>query len=320
MAKQPNNLPKYILIGLVAVCLLVALFGTLVKGKTIAVFHTAGPIGHDQRSLIIFATVLSLIVVVPVFILLAFIAWRYREGNTKAPYKPDWDHSRSLESLWWGLPLLLIVILSVVTWQSTHRLDTKKPIAATTPAMHVQVVALDWKWLFLYPDQQLASVNELYVPAGTPVTFSITADAPMNSFWVPQLGGQIYAMSGMTTQLNLMADKPGDYRGVSANISGKGFAGMTFTVHALAAQDFDTWVSGTRLTAPPFTMTDYHDLVMPSENVTPSSYQLQAPKLFEEIVNQYSPHGHKMDDTMLMGHDMHESDHFNMSDMEGEMQ
>jgi cytochrome o ubiquinol oxidase subunit 2 len=174
------------------------------------------------------------------------IAWRYREGNHKARYTPNASTNRLAETIWWGVPILLILILSIVTWTSTHDLDPHKPLASDTPAVNIQVVALDWKWLFIYPDQDIATVNFIQFPVNTPVNFSITADAPMNSFWMPQLGGQIYAMAGMTTQLHISADTAGDYRGTSANISGKGFADMKFTARASSQADFAKWIEAAK--------------------------------------------------------------------------
>ena len=212
----------------------------------IAVLNPKGIIATKQYNLLVFTTLLGFIIVIPVFIMATVIAWRYREGNHKARYTPNVSTNRLAETIWWGVPILLILILSVVTWTSTHDLDPHKPLASDTPAVNIQVVALDWKWLFIYPDQDIATVNFIQFPVNTPVNFSITADAPMNSFWMPQLGGQIYAMAGMTTQLHISADTAGDYRGTSANISGKGFAGMKFTARASSQTDFAKWVENAK--------------------------------------------------------------------------
>src|SRR5688572_21939694 len=176
----------------------------LVLGANVAVLEPAGSIAERQRGLIIFASLLSLIVVVPVFALTFYIAWKYRASNKKAKYTPDWDHHTGIEALWWAIPLALITILSVITYKTSHELDPFRPIASDKKPLTVQVVALQWKWLFIYPEQNIASVNFVQFPEDRPVNFQITSDAPMNSFWIPQLGGQMYAMSGMNTKLHLI--------------------------------------------------------------------------------------------------------------------
>jgi cytochrome o ubiquinol oxidase subunit 2 len=224
----------------------VAVAAWYISTLPIDILNPKGVIATKQYNLLVFTTLLGFIVVIPVFIMAIVIAWRYREGNKKARYTPDVGTNRLAETVWWGIPILLILILSVVTWKSTYDLDPHKPLASDVPAINIQVVALDWKWLFIYPDQDIATVNFVQFPVNTPVNFSITADAPMNSFWMPQLGGQIYAMAGMTTQLHISADTPGDYRGLSANISGEGFADMKFTARASSQDDFTKWLKTTK--------------------------------------------------------------------------
>ncbi len=253
-----------------------------------AVFNPEGIIATKEHNLIMFALLLSLIVVVPVFGLTFFIVWRYREDNSEATYSPDWDHSRVLETIWWGVPLILILILSVVTWQSSHDLDPARPLSSSTPTMTIEVVALDWKWLFIYPEQHIASVNYVAFPMTTPVNFHITADAPMNSFWIPSLGGQIYAMSGMTTQLHLMADGAGKYRGSSANISGRGFAGMHFTAESKSQNDFDLWTQSVKeQSSKALTMASYDQLSQPSQNNKAVTYSSVDPDLYNKILMKY---------------------------------
>ena len=235
-----------------------------------AIFHPAGPVAQQEWDLILMSFMLMLVVIIPVFILTAGIAWRYREGNTKASYRPDWDHSRLAESVWWGFPLTLITILSVITWNSTHHLDPFRPLASTTAPLTIQVVALEWKWLFIYPEQNIATVNTVHFPEDTPVRFEITADAPMNSFWIPSLGGQIYAMAGMSTQLQLLSDKPGSYRGSSANLSGRGFAGMHFQAIAEREYDFKQWVNQTKLSPQRLSQVSYDKLAVPTQNNPPA--------------------------------------------------
>lgn len=251
-----------------------------------AVLQPRGVVARQERQLMFTAVLLSLVVVLPVFGLLAYVAWRYRASNTRARYVPDWDANNLLESIWWLIPSLLILILSVITWRSSHELDPYRPLASKVSPLTVQVVALDWKWLFIYPAQHIATVNYLELPAGTPINFELTSDAPMNSFWIPQLGGQMYAMPGMSTQLHLEADRPGAYIGSSANISGVGFAGMTFSVHAVASADFSTWVAGAR-NAAPLTMQKYQALAMPSKANAPATYGSPAPNLYTNIMMKY---------------------------------
>jgi cytochrome o ubiquinol oxidase subunit 2 len=224
-----------VVLGLAAVAVAVIYLGSV----NIPVLQPRGIVGQKERDLMYISLLLSLIVVVPVFVMLFIFSWKYREGNLKPKkYQPDWDGSRLYESVWWSIPFALIAVLAVITWSSSHDLDPFKPLSAQAPPLEVQVVALDWKWLFIYPKQSIATVNFVEFPVNTPVDFKITSDAPMNSFWIPQLGSQIYAMPGMSTQLHLMAGKAGSYNGKSANISGKGFAGMTFTAKAASNDDF----------------------------------------------------------------------------------
>lgn len=256
-------------------------------GHGTAVLSPAGVVGQKERNLMLVAALLSLIVVLPVFGLTFWIAWKYRAGNTKAHYRPDFHGSRRLETIWWLVPLALISVLSVVTWQSSHDLDPFKSLNSSVKPLKIQVVALDWKWLFIYPDQHIASVNFLQVPVNTPLNFQITADAPMNSFWIPKLGGQIYAMSGMSTQLHLMADKPGDYQGSSANISGRGFAGMKFIARASSETDYRTWVNQVKQSPRTLDETTYRQLAQPSENTKPVYYTADDQNLYDKVVLQY---------------------------------
>jgi cytochrome o ubiquinol oxidase subunit 2 len=231
MTKKMNSngrLVRRIVFGVVTLAGLVALFAVLMNGHNIAVLDPAGIIGSKQKELILFTTLLGVFVVIPVLVLLFGVAWKYREGNTNARYTPNVGGNRKLEILWWGIPAIIILVLSIVTWKSSHELDPYKELSGTKEHMMVQVISLQWKWLFIYPDLGIASINYLPFPDQTPMHFQITSDAPMNSFWIPNLGGQVYAMSGMSTELHLQADNPGIYRGSSANISGAGFAHMNF--------------------------------------------------------------------------------------------
>lgn len=260
----------------------------------IAVLNPKGWIAMKERNLFITASLLMLIVVVPVLILTLFFAWKYRSSNAKATYTPDWEHSHLAESLWWGIPLVIIIVLAVITWRSSHELDPYKPIATGKKPIEIQVVALQWKWLFIYPEQGIATVNFVQFPEQTPIHFEITADAPMNSFWIPQLGGQIYAMSAMRTHLHLIANEIGTFKGVSANFSGKGFAGMTFTAQASSQKGFDQWVKSVKKFSQRLTFDAYQSLAKPSEDNPVTSYILVQKDLFDRILMKYeAPSMHK---------------------------
>jgi len=268
----------------------------------IAVLQPQGTIAQQQRSLMLIACLLAILVVVPVFVMTIVISWKYRasrptKGKKKAGYTPEVGSNLLFESLWWGIPVVIIFALSIITWNSSHSLDPYKPLASKTKPLHIQVVALQWKWLFLYPDQHVASINQMHIPVNTPIDLEITSDAPMNSFWIPQLAGQIYAMSGMSTQLHLMADKPGTYRGSSANISGRGFANMHFDAIAGSTADFTEWVNYARSSGTKLTDNAYQSLALPSDTPAQAgSMQLASDDLYDTIVMKYMMPGDSSSD------------------------
>lgn len=236
-----------------------------------------------------------LLIIVPVIALTFLFAWRYRKNNTSAKYEPDWDHSTKLELVIWGAPLLIIIALGLLTWISTHLLDpyrpleriaADRPIPADTKPLIVEVVALDWKWLFIYPEQGIATVNELVTPVDVPVRFKITASSVMNSFYIPALAGQIYAMPGMETTLNAVINKPGQYDGFSANYSGAGFSHMRFKYHGMSQADFDGWVKSTKAGGGALGRADYTALAKPSEREPVRRYGTVDPALYEAILNR----------------------------------
>jgi cytochrome o ubiquinol oxidase subunit 2 len=255
----------------------------------IAILNPQGPVARKEFDLFITGLLLSLIVVVPVFTLLFMFAWKYREGNTKAKYSPDMDHNRIAETIWWVIPTVLILIISILTWNSSHQLDPFKPLASSKPQMTIQVVALDWKWLFIYPEQHIATVNFVQFPTGTPVNFEITADAPMNSFWIPQLGGQIYAMPGMATELHLMATRDGTFNGSSANISGSGFAGMAFKARSSSSAEFDRWVQTVKHSPNGLNQATYSKLTQPSQYNPVAYYSSAQSDLYDRVIMKYMP-------------------------------
>ncbi|OPH57519.1 cytochrome ubiquinol oxidase subunit II [Paenibacillus ferrarius] len=252
------------------------------------VLDPKGPVGAEQRDLIMISTVLCTIILVPVLALTAWIVWRYRdkEGN-RASYKPNWAHSTTLEVVWWAIPIVIIATLAVVTIRYTHALEPSKPLKSDKAPITVQVTSLDWKWLFTYPELGIATVNYLQIPEDTPIKFELTSDAPMNSFWVPQLGGQIYTMSGMAMTLYLQADEIGHYFGTGANFSGEHFADMTFDVNATSKQDFDAFVAKTKKVPNKLTMESYEALAKPGKSGV--QYFSAIPDgLFEKIVTKYT--------------------------------
>ena len=272
---------------LVALGVLIAAIAYL-KQANIPVLQPQGPIGQKERNLIVLAIGLSAIVVIPVYFMLVFFAWKYRETNKKAKYDPHFDHSRLIESIWWGVPFVIISILAVAAWKGSHQLDPFRPLQASTKPLTIQVVALQWKWLFIYPEQNIATINLVQFPEKTPLAFDVTADAPMNSFWIPQLGGQIYAMSGMSTKVHLMADHVGSYHGSSANISGKGFADMTFTANSTTNSDFDKWVRQVQQSPDQLTIATYNQLARPSKSNGVDYYASVETNLYHRIVAKYA--------------------------------
>jgi cytochrome o ubiquinol oxidase subunit 2 len=260
----------------------------LLFGGNIAVLNPKGMIGIKERNLLVTATLLMLIVVIPVLIMVFFFAWKYRESNHKAKYTPDWEHSYLAETIWWGVPVIIIFFLGWITWETSHSLDPFKPIVTNKKPLVVQVVALEWKWLFIYPEQKIATVNFVEFPENTPICFEITADAPMNSFWIPELGGQIYAMTAMRSKLHLIANEKGSFRGCSANISGEGFAGMTFTAKSTSDHEFDTWVKSMKQSKQQLNIKTYNELAKPTQYHPVSSYVLTQDDLFDQIIMKFS--------------------------------
>ncbi|HEY0293893.1 MAG TPA: ubiquinol oxidase subunit II [Bordetella sp.] len=250
-------------------------------------FTPKGSIGEQEKNLILIASGLMLLVVVPVILLTLFFAWRYRASNPRATYAPTWAHSTRIEVVVWTIPCIIVAILAVLIWRTTHELDPYQPIQAEAPPVRVQVVALNWKWLFIYPDYGVASVNRLELPVDTPVAFDLTAESMMNSFFIPQLGSQVYAMAGMQTKLHLLANTEGTYDGMSAAFSGPGFSDMHFDAVVTGRPAFDAWVAQSRTRSPALTGDVYRALALPSHKNPVASYSNVAPGLFEMIVTQY---------------------------------
>jgi cytochrome o ubiquinol oxidase subunit II len=250
------------------------------------ILEPQGPVASAERLLLINSTAIMLVVVIPVIVATLAFAWWYRSSNTRASRGADESYEERIEFVVWSIPALTVILLSGVIWIGSHQLDPRAPIAAQSDPLRVDVVALDWKWLFVYPDQGVATVNQLVIPAGTPVQFRLTSATVMNSFFVPQLGSQIYTMGGMTTHLNLLADKPGEYPGFSANFSGDGFSWMRFVVRSMPTGDFNAWLSRARDTGSALDDAGYAELAKPSKAVPPTTYRSVEPGLFERILDQ----------------------------------
>ena len=256
-----------------------------------AVLDPQGIVGIADRTILIDSLTIMLAIVVPTILATLGFAWWFRASNAKATYLPNFAYSGQLELIVWGIPLLVITLLGGVAWIGAHDLDPYQPLASKTKPLQVQVVSLDWKWLFIYPDQQIASVNTLEIPAGTPVHFTLTSASVMNAFFIPQLGSMIYTMNGMTTQLNLSADAPGTFAGLSSHFSGDGFSGMHFTVHAVPPNQFTAWVEATSKSGPTLDPDTYKTLAQQSMDTTPYTYRSADPGLFQQIVTQQLPPG-----------------------------
>jgi cytochrome o ubiquinol oxidase subunit 2 len=266
----------------------------LLSGCNAVVLNPSGDIALQQRDLVVISTALMLLIIIPVMALIVLFAWRYRHSNTSARYEPDWDHSTQLELVIWAAPLLIIICLGALTWMGTHLLDPFRPLSRVSAGqlasgeatpLEVSVVALDWKWLFIYPDEGIATVNELAAPVDRPINFRITASSVMNSFYIPALAGQIYAMPGMETKLHAVINRPGVYKGFSANYSGAGFSGMHFAFHGLSQTDYDKWVAKAKAAGSTLNRSRYLDLERPSENVPVQYYGNVESGLYKAILN-----------------------------------
>ena len=272
---------------LAAVLMVAAALGGCNEG----VLDPRGPISVAERQIMLNATGIMLAIVIPVMFATLGVAFWFRASNERARYRPNFRYSGRIEMLVWSVPLMTVLLVGTVAWIGAYDLDPPRPITSSAKAVKVQVVSLDWKWLFIYPEQGVASVNQLTIPVGTPVSFELTSSGVMNSFFVPQLGGQIYTMAGMATRLNLQADYSGTYRGISANFSGDGFSDMHFDVDAVPPETFVRWVASTRNIGPVLDAQAYTDLVKPSTAVAPFTYRSISAGLFAGILSAGSQPG-----------------------------
>jgi cytochrome o ubiquinol oxidase subunit II len=253
------------------------------------VLDPVGPIGAQEKQILFNSTAIMLAIVIPVMIATVIFAWWFRRGNKKAEYRPDWEYSGAIELVVWSIPAMTVMLLGGIAWIGSHDLDPAKPLASPVKPLNVDVVSLDWKWLFIYPDQGVATVNQLVVPAGTPISFRLTSATVWNSFFVPQMGTMIYTMPGMTTRLNLQADRLGVYDGQSSHYSGAGFSGMRFKTHVVPPRQFGAWAQGVRGKGPTLDGRGYFELAKPSSYVKPITYGGVAPGLFEAIAANRAP-------------------------------
>lgn len=266
----------------------VLLLSALLSACEFKLFDPKGPIANTQMELIIVTTLIMLVVVIPVTIMGIWFPHRYRKGNGKQEYKPDWEHSNKIEIVVWTIPVIIIVILGVITYYTSHSLDPRKPIESDKKPIVVQVVAMDWKWLFIYPEYEIATVNEIAIPVDTPVEFLVTSDTVMNSFFIPNLGSMIYAMSGMENRIHLLASEEGTYQGLSANYSGFGFSGMKFDTLAVKDEEFLAWINKVKSSNNSLDDDALIQLQVKSKDVKPIYYSTVNPLLFKEIIEKFS--------------------------------
>lgn len=261
---------------------------TLLSGCKLAILNPKGAIAADETRLLIEATLTMLIVVVPAIVLTLVFAWRYSAKRDKGKYSPDFSHSNVLEAIWWAIPCAIIIVLATITWISTHHLDPYRPIVSKEKPITIQVVALNWKWLFIYPKQNIATVNFVEFPQDVPIEFQVTSDAPMNSFQITQLAGQIYAMAGMRTRIHMIANEPGDYRGLSTSYSGDGFSGMHFVARATKTKEqFEKWVKKVQQSPQHLSLKNYQELMKDSENNPVVYYSGVKKDLFNVVIMKY---------------------------------
>lgn len=261
----------------------------LMSGCNRGILDPVGPVGSAEKQILINSTAIMLAIIIPTMIATVAVAFWFRRGNKKAVYRPDWEYSGAIELVVWGIPILTVMLLAGIAWIGSHDLEPSRPLPSDKPPLKVDVVSLDWKWLFIYPDQGIATVNQLVVPAGTPVSYRLTSATVWNVFWVPQMGTMIYTMPRMTTRLNLQADRLGSFKGLSGHFSGDGFPGMEFQVQSLPPEQFATWAQGARGQGAVLDGRSYAELSKPSSYVKPMIYGAVAPGLFDAIVANSAP-------------------------------
>ncbi|MEG2804810.1 ubiquinol oxidase subunit II [Stenotrophomonas sp.] len=297
VTQHPPRLPRKGVAGIARWCALAAVVPLLAGCSALELFNPMGSIAEQEMQLILVCTGLMLLVVIPVILLTLYFAWRYRASNTKATYAPDWSHSTAIEVVIWTIPCLIIVVLAVLIWKSTHALDPYRPIASDKAPLRVEVVALNWKWLFIYPDHNVATVNELVMPVDTPVAFKLTSESMMNAFFVPQLGSMVYTMAGMQTRLHLIGHTPGTYAGMSSAYSGAGFSDMKFPARVVTDADFARWLAQARATGEHLGAARLAELEAPTHGAPLQRFAAVDTGLFGSIVRR---HGGMPDDEICL--------------------
>lgn len=287
--RKKTNLSRQIWLVVAVLIGLVFLFAFLIKGNDVILMNPKGLIASQQHDLLITATLLLLEIGIPTMVIFYFVAWKFRESNKNNSFDPEATSSKTTVFFIWFIPMITAVFLAILLLPATHKLEPKKPIEAVTEPINIKVVALRWKWLFIYPEQNIATVNHLQVPIGTPLEIDLTADeTPMSSFWVPHLGGQLYAMTGHVNRINLLASEAGQYQGSTAEINGKGFAGMRFMTHATSREDFDAWVDEVRQNGGELDSTEYAKLLEPSQNTPVTFFGQTETDLYDNMLNKYA--------------------------------
>ncbi len=280
---------RLIAYGLIFLSLLVLIIATNLRNADVALLDPKGLIATEQYNLFLISSALLLLIAVPTIFIFYYVAWKYRETNDKVTHETESQDGRGFMFGIWAIPVVFLVVLGGIMWTSTHRLEPQKAIASNVEPVTVQVVAMRWKWLFIYPEQKIATVNFVQIPTDTPIRFELTADeVSMSSFWIPHLGGQLYAMTGHVNPLNLMAEKPGDYPGSSAELNGHGFAGMKFIARASSPAVYESWVKDVQLNSGILQAEDYEELLQPSENNLVTFYNLEDPNLYDKVVMKYA--------------------------------
>jgi cytochrome o ubiquinol oxidase subunit 2 len=284
----------YICLGLINLTLVIAYF---IRGKNLAIINPKGAIAEQQFDLIIISALILFAIAIPTVAILYLTAWKYRETNSKVTHEPNAQYGKHLDLKMWLIPSLFIFSLVFIMWPATYRLTPRKIIQSKNDSLRIQVISLRWKWVFIYPEQNIATVNYVQIPVDTPVTFELTADeAPMSSFWIPNLGGQLYSMTSHVNQLNLIAESPGEYPGSSAEINGAGFAGMKFVTKASSKTDFDAWVKGVKQSEKTLDTEEYSALLRPSESHPVELYSWYDGGIYNKVISKYSGsmegHGH----------------------------
>lgn len=283
---SPKRTIWLVVIGLLALALVIKL---LLQGNDLALFNPKGFIAAEQHRLMILVVVLLLELAIPTLAMFFYTAWKYRDTNDKADYNPDASRNKTVVFTIWALPIITMILLTIVMIPATHKLTPRKAIDSSAEPITIQVIAMRWKWLFIYPEQNIATVNFIQIPIDTPIQFELTADEiPMSSFWIPHLGGQLYAMTGHVNLLNLLADEAGDFAGSSAEINGDGFAGMKFTTRASSAADFNTWIQGIRQSSNVLDATEYQKLLVPSQSNPAAFYSKAGPDIYDTMLMKYT--------------------------------